>query len=570
MGSAYSQINRWNGFSFDQIKHETEGQETKIFFFNTSDENVDIYWLKPDGAEAKISSMSPRGKMTINTYTNHYIVLRNEAGSAIGIYQNPNTRPVKASLSLVKIQKLACHARPDKTRPAVPTSIEFKNERSTAINIYWMNPNGQEILYKTLAAGENFRQSTYTYHYWKVKDNNSKCLNVCYNSEVMSQTVKFSDPTPPKPKPTPAPTPKPTPKPKPVPPAPKPKPKPVPTPAPKPVPVPKPQPAVLSEVNFNAQTYFRIVNKSAGESKGLGSENGYKGVMQPIDKTINSGWTTEKNTTQYWRFEYTGSGNRYKIYYDLFTLPMYLTASRNGDISVAFKNDNSNKNGEQEWIIERQEDGYYRISSALLQNNAYKYLFCDTGKNSLFITSWEKSKSRNGRWYFRELGKKNKLTPLPAFGLESAYITSPSRKFLAPVYRFNDGMGSTLDALVVQDNPSDPIRFTFVPQPDGTFGISFIVNNQTHYLNGYGFSPYDVNGGRSRTSYLSSTSNRWRASKQNGMWQFINAGNGRSLVLQTLTAGGSSGRGGSTSGSRYTGLKVSNSFSNGEQLFVIR
>lgn len=557
LNCSYAQLNRWEGSEINQLQHQPNGEATSIVFTNSSNENVGIFWLKPSGEESKITSLAPEGKRTtINTYTNHYIVLRNGRGAVVGVYQNSSTNLARARVGNIGVTRLKCDQKPSQSsQTGQPTEIDFINKQAGYISIYWIDFSGKEIFYKTIEPEQSYRQSTYTNHYWVIKDSNGDCMEICYNPNILREAAYFMEISKPKPAPTPAPAPTPTP-----------------TPTPKPTPVPTPKPEtnsnVLPEVNFDFDTYFRIVNKTIGTSKGVAVDNNTP-IMQSINTYKGPGLTTESATSQYWRFQSVGGGNRYKIYIDLFTVPMYLTATSNGSIRLEVANTEMYTKGEQEWVIEQQEDGYYSISSVLLQNDAYRYLFCDAGNNSLFISKWEPPKTKNGRWYFSPLGKKHALTPTPEFGVDAGYLKSPSGQYLYPVFGWNDFSGSFLQALVVKNSGDDKVLFEFTSQPDGTFGISFKVERQHYFLDGSGITAYDPKSNNLNDNFLSSKYSRWKTVKENGMWRIVNAENGKSLVLQSITAGSSSGRGGSSSGSRYTGLRVSSSYSNGEQLFQV-
>jgi hypothetical protein len=53
---------------------------------------------------------------------------------------------------------------------AVPTQVTFRNETSNPVKVLWIDYNGQEVLYRTLAPGESYVQSTYVTHPWRLRD----------------------------------------------------------------------------------------------------------------------------------------------------------------------------------------------------------------------------------------------------------------------------------------------------------------------------------------------------------------------------------------------------------------
>src|SRR5712692_668949 len=61
---------------------------------------------------------------------------------------------------------------------ATTTSIEFINQTSDSVNIYWLNYNGGRQFYNTLAAGASYTQQTYVTHPWVVTDSNNQCIAI--------------------------------------------------------------------------------------------------------------------------------------------------------------------------------------------------------------------------------------------------------------------------------------------------------------------------------------------------------------------------------------------------------
>jgi len=60
----------------------------------------------------------------------------------------------------------------------VSTSVTFVNQMSSAVDIYWLDYNGQRQLYATLAAGTTVLQQTYVTHPWVAAGPSGTCIAI--------------------------------------------------------------------------------------------------------------------------------------------------------------------------------------------------------------------------------------------------------------------------------------------------------------------------------------------------------------------------------------------------------
>src|SRR5262245_11254113 len=56
------------------------------------------------------------------------------------------------------------------------TQIQFRNDSSGAIKVYWVDTAGGRTLYSTVPSGAGFTQSTFSGHVWLVTDGADMCL----------------------------------------------------------------------------------------------------------------------------------------------------------------------------------------------------------------------------------------------------------------------------------------------------------------------------------------------------------------------------------------------------------
>lgn len=61
-----------------------------------------------------------------------------------------------------------------------PTSVEFINNTSATVRIYWIDFTGQRILYNSLPAGQSYVQLTFVTHPWVMTDTSDSCLAIYF------------------------------------------------------------------------------------------------------------------------------------------------------------------------------------------------------------------------------------------------------------------------------------------------------------------------------------------------------------------------------------------------------
>ena len=74
----------------------------------------------------------------------------------------------------------ACAQEPDFASRASreATGMVFVNRSDAAIRVYWMDFQGYRQLYRSLAPGARFSQSTFIGHYWLVTTATQQCIGI--------------------------------------------------------------------------------------------------------------------------------------------------------------------------------------------------------------------------------------------------------------------------------------------------------------------------------------------------------------------------------------------------------
>ena len=59
-----------------------------------------------------------------------------------------------------------------------PVTVQFTNNHPDPTNVYWLDYNGQRVIYATLPPGGSYVQSTYLTHPWLISDQSSECRGI--------------------------------------------------------------------------------------------------------------------------------------------------------------------------------------------------------------------------------------------------------------------------------------------------------------------------------------------------------------------------------------------------------
>src|ERR1700730_15340174 len=60
----------------------------------------------------------------------------------------------------------------------VPTSVDFENQTTQTVRLYWLNYTGARVFYAAIAPGAAYLQSTFVTHPWVVADLSDTCIAI--------------------------------------------------------------------------------------------------------------------------------------------------------------------------------------------------------------------------------------------------------------------------------------------------------------------------------------------------------------------------------------------------------
>jgi von Hippel-Lindau disease tumor supressor len=70
--------------------------------------------------------------------------------------------------------------------------VTFVNHSTQTIRIYWLNYEGQRVLYKTLDPGEQFLVFTYLHHPWLITDADDNAWTI-YFPEAQPRRIEITE-----------------------------------------------------------------------------------------------------------------------------------------------------------------------------------------------------------------------------------------------------------------------------------------------------------------------------------------------------------------------------------------
>ena len=107
-----------------------------------------------------------------------FALVGGDNSSAFGA--NVTAARAKAAALSSSLLQFACSLEPTlhSITGLVSTSIQFVNQTTGPVTVYWLDYQGQRVFYNTLAAGQSYDQQTFLTHPWVVTDASGACLGI--------------------------------------------------------------------------------------------------------------------------------------------------------------------------------------------------------------------------------------------------------------------------------------------------------------------------------------------------------------------------------------------------------
>lgn len=162
------------------------GESFLVFTYNTDYAQPPCEWLPRNLTEfewTKYLSFDDTYKLTCPDLKSEFVL--DDTGGSTGTGEEVTTEPapevVIDETSFVSLES------------SLPATVDFVNESDTTVDLFWVDPDGTEQYYWTLAPGENLAQETFFGHAWLVRDPNGLIVIAYYVTGDNSQTVKIDD-----------------------------------------------------------------------------------------------------------------------------------------------------------------------------------------------------------------------------------------------------------------------------------------------------------------------------------------------------------------------------------------
>ncbi|KAM6491444.1 hypothetical protein JOM56_013218 [Amanita muscaria] len=144
------------------------GNFASVDFINRLSVDVNLFRIDENGSRVFIRTLKPSAKFRWQGPVNgNSTVLLAVHGSTAAYL--PSTTPTQVSLQIPTLRPLPREAN-DNVRSVngTATAVNFINKLDVEAKVYWINYEGNRVLYATLQPGDSTRQQTFVGHPWEV------------------------------------------------------------------------------------------------------------------------------------------------------------------------------------------------------------------------------------------------------------------------------------------------------------------------------------------------------------------------------------------------------------------
>jgi hypothetical protein len=106
------------------------------------------------------------------------VVERAMYASAGGIVWAAGTNALATNLDPTQTNGCAGEGTVRSGSGTTPSTIVFQNNRTSSVSLFWLNYQGQRVLFHTIPPGESRSTATYLTHPWLVAAASGECLGI--------------------------------------------------------------------------------------------------------------------------------------------------------------------------------------------------------------------------------------------------------------------------------------------------------------------------------------------------------------------------------------------------------
>lgn len=153
---------------------------TTIKFKNFTTMPVVLKWIDFQGVEREYARLAPRQQHIQQTYLTHPWIIRSaDNNDIITLHAGKEPQP-EFPIYEVPVRTIT-------SKQAV--SVQFVNQTRMTLDVYWVNHQGVESKYATLAPGQSYKQSTYVTHPWRIREQSTQAPVRLYLPSTVEQQV---------------------------------------------------------------------------------------------------------------------------------------------------------------------------------------------------------------------------------------------------------------------------------------------------------------------------------------------------------------------------------------------
>lgn len=155
---------------------------TLVLFINDTATLKKVYWIDYKGEEVFYQDIAAGDARQQETFLSHPWLVKNQDGTCFGVFI---PRPGQFEVWFGSHDRESPAERCANIAPfrsvrgfATPTTVRFINDTSTTKKLYWLNYDGQQVLYGEVLPGQAHPQETFLSHPWLVTELGGACVGI--------------------------------------------------------------------------------------------------------------------------------------------------------------------------------------------------------------------------------------------------------------------------------------------------------------------------------------------------------------------------------------------------------
>ena len=193
-GGMWTDLRRHDPGSVPRMRSKQGRRDVAVMFVNGTESDISYHWIDENGEEHRYGRVGLSDFETQSTYEGHVWLIKDASGRNLAVFRaagkigralvtsepGTDTKPQVEELERLDPNLLSRLKSPGSR---VETAIVFVNRRRSDVFYYWIDFEGKEAYYGSVAPGAEVTQHTFEGHIWVAKDPNGTSLAVFRASE---------------------------------------------------------------------------------------------------------------------------------------------------------------------------------------------------------------------------------------------------------------------------------------------------------------------------------------------------------------------------------------------------